>query len=46
MNYEAIFKHIKSKGYDGLVEMEHSVSQLRKLGEEKVLEIYDRFKQL
>jgi hydroxypyruvate isomerase len=46
MNYTAILKHIKSKGYDGLIEMEHSVSQPGKLGEEKVLKIYDRFKQL
>ena len=46
MNYTAILKHIKSKGYKGLIEMEHSVSQPGKLGEEKVLEIYEGFKKL
>ena len=46
MNYQAILKHIKSKGYDGLIEMEHSVSQPGKSGEEKVLEIYEGFKKL
>ena len=46
MNYQAILKHIKSKGYDGLIEMEHSVSQPGKVGEEKVLEIYDGFQKL
>lgn len=46
MNYQAILKHIKSKGYDGLIEMEHSISRPGKLGEEKVLEIYDGFKKL
>ena len=46
MNYTAILKHIKSKGYEGLIEMEHSVSQPGKAGEEKVLEIYKGFKKL
>ena len=46
MNYQAILKHIKAKGYDGLIEMEHSVSQPGKSGEEKVLEIYEGFKKL
>lgn len=46
MNYQAILKHIKSKGYDGLIEMEHSVSQPGKLGEERLLEIYEGFKKL
>lgn len=46
MNYQAILKHIKSKGYEGLIEMEHSVSQPGKAGEEKVLEIYEGFKKL
>lgn len=44
MNYTNILKHIQSKGYDGLIEMEHSVSQTGKAGEAKVLEIYDNFK--
>ena len=46
MNYSAILRHIKFKGYEGLIEMEHSVSQPGRLGEEKVLEIYDSFKML
>jgi hydroxypyruvate isomerase len=46
MNYTTILKHIQSNGYDGLIEMEHSVSQPGKSGEEKVLEIYDSFKKL
>ena len=46
MNYANILKHIKSKGYTGLIEMEHSVSQPGKAGEEKVLEIYEGFKKL
>ena len=41
MNHETILKYIKSKGYDGLIEIEHYVSQPVKEGEEKVLEIYD-----
>lgn len=43
MNYANILKHVRSKGYTGLIEMEHSISQPGKAGEEKVLEIYDRF---
>ena len=46
MNYTLILEHIKSKGYDGLIEMEHSVSQPGREGEEKVLEIYDSFNSL
>ena len=46
MNYANILKHIKSKGYTGLIEMEHSVSQPGKAGEEKVIEIYEGFKKL
>ena len=42
MNYTNILKHIQSKGYTGLIEMEHSVSQPGKAGEEAVLKIYDR----
>ncbi|MEN9520132.1 MAG: hypothetical protein RLZZ381_2720 [Cyanobacteriota bacterium] len=43
MNYANILNHIQAKGYDGLIEMEHSVSQPGKAGEEKVLEIYQNF---
>ena len=46
MNYQNILQHIQAKGYDGLIEMEHSVSQPGKAGEEKVLEIYDSFNKL
>lgn len=46
MNYTAILKHIQSKGYKGLIEMEHSISQPGISGEKKVLEIYDSFKKL
>ena len=42
INYETILKQIQSKGYTGLIEMEHSVSQLGKTREEAVLEIYNR----
>lgn len=41
MNYKAILKHIYAKGYTGLVEMEHSISQPGAKGEQAVLEIYD-----
>jgi hydroxypyruvate isomerase len=41
MNYKAILKHIYDKGYTGLVEMEHSISQPGPEGEQAVLEIYD-----
>ena len=41
MNYKAILRHIHDKGYTGLVEMEHSISQPGLTGEQKVLEIYD-----
>lgn len=41
MNYKAILKHIHDKGYTGLVEMEHSISQPGPEGEQAVLEIYD-----
>jgi hydroxypyruvate isomerase len=44
INYTNILKHIQSKGYTGLIEMEHSVSQPEFAGEEKVLEIYQNFK--
>lgn len=41
INYKAILKHIYAKGYTGLVEMEHSISQPGSEGEQAVLEIYD-----
>lgn len=41
INYKAILKHIYAKGYTGLVEMEHSISQPGPEGEQAVLEIYD-----
>jgi hydroxypyruvate isomerase len=41
MNYKSILKHIYSKGYTGLVEMEHSLSQPGRTGEKAVLDIYD-----
>ncbi len=44
MNYKNILRHIQTKGYTGLIEMEHSVSQPGKAGEQKVLEIYQNFK--
>ncbi|MDJ0600665.1 MAG: TIM barrel protein [Crocosphaera sp.] len=43
MNYDRILKHIQAKGYDGLIEMEHSVSQPGKAGEQKVLDFYKNF---
>lgn len=46
MNYETILRHIQSKGYDGLIEMEHSVYRAGKAGEEAVLKIYDRMNHL
>lgn len=46
INYVNILKHIQAKGYDGLIEMEHSISQPGKAGEEKVLEFYDSLKTL
>ncbi len=41
MNYKVILNHIHAKGYTGLVEMEHSISQPGAEGEQAVLEIYD-----
>jgi hydroxypyruvate isomerase len=45
MNYANILRHIQSKGYTGLIEMEHSISQAGKAGEKAVLKIYDGFNQ-
>lgn len=46
LNYANILKHIQAKGYDGLIEMEHSISQPGKAGEKKVLEFYASLKTL
>lgn len=40
INYQKVLKHIYGKGYAGLVEMEHSISQPGLAGEKAVLEIY------
>ena len=45
MNYEAILSHIYAKGYTGLIEMEHSLSRPGLVGEQAVLEIYERLDQ-
>jgi hydroxypyruvate isomerase len=45
MNYQTILKHIHSKGFTGLVEMEHTVSNPGLAGERAVLEIYDQLNQ-
>jgi len=43
MNYKVILQHIYAKGYTGLIEMEHFISQPDPEGEQAVLEIYDIF---
>jgi len=46
MNYNNIFKHIHSKGYTGVVGMEHGNSKKDKAGEKAVIDAYvacDRF---
>ncbi|MDZ4697163.1 MAG: TIM barrel protein [Deltaproteobacteria bacterium] len=46
MNYNNIFKHIHSKGYKGVVGMEHGNSKKDKAGEKAVIDAYvacDRF---
>lgn len=45
INYPAILKHIYSKGYNGLIEMEHKLSKPGLEGEQAVLEIYDTLAQ-
>jgi hydroxypyruvate isomerase len=45
VNYQAILKHIHAKGYTGLVEMEHSLSNPGRTGEQMVLDIYDQLDQ-
>ena len=38
MNYANILRHLRSKGYDGLVELEHSVSKPGRAGEQAALD--------
>lgn len=45
INYPAILKHIHSKGYNGLIEMEHKLSKPGLEGEQAVLEIYETLDQ-
>ncbi len=42
INYRNILNHIYTKGYTGLIEMEHSLSEPGLAGEQAVLDIYDR----
>jgi hydroxypyruvate isomerase len=45
MNYKAIVQHIHTKGFTGLIEMEHTLSNPGLAGEQAVLEIYDELDQ-
>jgi len=40
INYSNIFKHLRSKGYDGIIGMEHGNSVDGKPGEDRVIEAY------
>lgn len=40
VNYKNVFKHLYDKGYDGIVGMEHGLSQGGKEGEEKLIAAY------
>jgi hydroxypyruvate isomerase len=40
INYRNVFKHIHSKGYTGVLGLEHGNSQPGKDGERKVIEAY------
>jgi len=40
VNYRNVFKHLYDKGYDGIVGMEHGLSQGGKEGEEKLIAAY------
>lgn len=40
INYKNVFKYIHSKGYDGILGMEHGNSQDGKIGEEAVIKAY------
>lgn len=40
INYRAIFKHIKSKGFEGVLGMEHGNSKPGKEGDQAVIEAY------
>lgn len=40
INYKNIFKHLHSKGYKGIVGMEHGISRPGKAGEQRLVEAY------
>jgi len=40
MNYQGIFRHIRSKGYQGVLGMEHGNSKPDKAGEQAVIDAY------
>ncbi len=42
INYRNIFKYIHSKGYDGVLGMEHGNSKPKKEGEKEVIEAYKK----
>ena len=42
INYRNIFKYIHSKGYDGILGMEHGNSKTKKEGEKAVIEAYKK----
>lgn len=42
MNYQNIFRHLRSKGYKGLIGLEHGMSQPGEAGFQKVVEAYRR----
>lgn len=45
LNFPAILKRIHTKGYTGLIEMEHRLSQPGRDGEQAVLDLYDKLDQ-
>ncbi len=40
INYRNVFRHLKRKGFEGIVGMEHGVSGSGKEGERRVIEAY------
>ena len=40
INYKNIFRHLKAKGYNGVLCMEHGKSKPRKEGERAVIDAY------
>ena len=40
MNYRNIFRHIRDKGFDGILGMEHGNAQPGKAGEEALIDAY------